>query len=151
MIPSNIGPSDEQARAFAVMLSAGLPAEQAILYFTDTQDPAQVSEMLRVWTRSRKVQAAQALLMGKSWQEMSLEERIKYALDQHYSALAYLLYSTNYNSVGPQDKAKLDTARVALEQKLAGTAGKGDALSQFFEDFRAGKLKLQQPLSPKVN
>lgn len=135
-------PSKEAALQFCVMLQAGLPASEAILYFAETDDPGELAMMLQKWMRSRAVKAAQAELMGKSWQDMGLEERCRYALDQHYSALAFLLYSTHYAEVGSADKAKLDSARTAIEAKLAGTAGKGDAMSNFLDDLRLGRIKL---------
>jgi hypothetical protein len=133
-------PSPDEALQFCIMLQAGLPAEQAILYFTDSTDPGDIAALLGKWTRSRSVKAAQQTLLGKGWQEMTLEERIDCGLNYHYNSLAFLLFSTNYSSVGPTDKAKLDSARQALEAKKAGTAGQGDALSRFMDDFRAGKL-----------
>lgn len=139
-------PTDEQALQFCIMLQAGLPVQQAILYFIDGDiDASDLALMIRRWQRSKAVSKAQARLMGKTWQDMTLDERCRYALDQHYSALAYLLFSTHYADVGSTDKAKLDSARSALEAKLAGTAGKGDALSQFMDDFRTGKVKLARP------
>lgn len=136
------GPSDDQALQFAIMLGAGLPAEQAILYFTESDDPATVHLMLQKWTRARNVQTAQKTLLGKSWQEMSLDEKIDTALNQHYAALAFLLFSTNYVSASSTEKGKLDSARTALEAKKAGVAGKGDALSMFFDDVKSGRIKL---------
>jgi len=127
------------------MLQAGLPPEQALTYFVDTNDPGEFAMVLRIWMKSRALRAAQKELLGKNWQEMSLDERIRCSLDQHYSALAWLLFSVNYSSASQVDKGKLDTARVALEAKLAGTAGKTDALSRFFDDLQAGKVKLGGP------
>lgn len=139
--PAPAGITEDEAYAFVTMLSAGLPPEQAILYFTDEDDPRQIAKLLARFTRSRMVKAAQKKLLGKNWQEMTLEERIENGLNYHYNALAYLLFSTNYSSVGPADKGKLDSARQALEAKKAGTAGQGDALSRFMNDFRMGKFK----------
>jgi hypothetical protein len=140
-------PTPEQAQQFAVMVHAGLPPTEAILYFIATDDPKTLQEITRKWQRSRNVGLALAKLMSKPWTGMSLEERCRYALDQHYSQLAYLLYSQHYAEVAQGDKTKLDTARSAIEARLAGTAGKGDALSQFFEDLRSGKVKLAKPVS----
>ena len=134
--------------SFCIMLQAGLPAEQAILYFTGDEDAGIIAAQLRKWLRCRAVQIAQQTLLGKPWQEMTLEERIDNGLTYHYNSLAYLLFSQNYSSVGPADKAKLDAARQALEAKKAGTAGKTDPLSQFLEDYRGGKLKNLVPLRP---
>ena len=140
-------PSEEQAKQFAVMLHAGLPPSEAITYFAESEDPKELADLTRKWQRSRLVGRALALLMTKPWTGMTLEERCRYALDQHYSQLAYLLYSQHYAEVAQSDKTKLDTARAAIESRLAGTAGKGDALSQFFDDLRTGKVKLAKPVN----
>lgn len=138
-------PDRDQARAFAIMIRAGLPASEAILYFTDSTDPRELQELLTTWMRSRAVKLALNELQGKAWTDMSLEEQIENALSQHYRGLAYFLHTHHYAEVGEKDKSKLDTARNALESKLAGTAGKGDALTRFFEDIQAGRLKLGVP------
>lgn len=138
-------PTPDQARQFAIMLQAGLPARDAIRYFAESDDQIQVSQQLQEWQRSREVARAMSNLMGKSWQDMNLDEKINHALDLHYSALAYFLFSNNYSDLEGSDKAKADTARQALEARLAGTAGKGDALSQFFDDINRGRIKLSPP------
>lgn len=141
-------PSDEEALQFCVMLQAGLPAEQALLYFSDLDDPGELAVLCKKWLRSQSVARAQRQLMGKAWQDMTLDERCDKALEQHYASLAFLLFSTNYCTVGSQEKSKLDSAREALERKKAGTSGKGDALDRFMDDLRQGKLKLPaKPLS----
>src|SRR5687767_14345913 len=131
---------------YAIMVQAGLPPSEAIGYFAETNEPAELAAMLISWQKSRAVQKATALLMKKPWQDMTLDERIRLALDHTYSQMAYLLFSKHYGEVGQVDKGKLDTARQALEAKLAGTAGKGDALSQFFADIKEGKLILNKPV-----
>lgn len=146
-------PDESAALQFAVMLQAGLPAAEAILYFTDETDPGVLRDLTSKWMRSRAVKKAMATLMSRPWQDMTLDERCRYALDHHYSQLAYILFSSHYGEVGQVDKAKLDTARQAIEAKLAGLAGKTDALSQFFADLNSGKLKdkIQQvPVMPPV-
>lgn len=144
-------PTEEQALQFALMLSAGLPAAEAILYFIDTQDPAELAMILRNWTKSAALKRAMAQLEKKPWQEMTLQERMEAALNQHYNSLAYLLKSVNYIEASQTDKAKLDTARGALEAKLAGTAGKESPLDRFFSDLNSGKLKLAGGPAPKLN
>lgn len=141
-------PTSEQAFQFALMLQAGLPASEAILYFTDSSDPAEVAAMLAKWMRSRAFKEATLKLMGRPWHEMGLEEKIRHALDIHYAGLAYLLFSHNYAEVGPGDKAKLDSARQSLEAKLAGQAGRGDELSRFLNEVATGKLRL--PAAPSA-
>jgi hypothetical protein len=135
-------PTREQAFQFALMLHHGLPAEQAILYFVETEDPRELALMVSKWTGSKYVGEAQKQLLGKDWTEMSLDEAIDVALNQHYRSLAFLLFSTNYLSANQGEKAKLDSARTALEAKKAGTAGKVDALSSFYDDVKTGRIKL---------
>lgn len=145
-------PSKEQAQQFAIMLSAGLPAEDAIVYFTDSTDPNELEEMLRSWLSSRAVKSAILALAGKPWNEMTIDEKIRSSLDFTYSSMAYFLLTHNYGSLGRDDKAKADSARAVLEAKLAGTSGRGDALSEFFADLRADKLKerIKPPLQREV-
>lgn len=142
--PSKAPPSPEpdQAKAFVIMLKAGLPSEQAILYFTDSDDPKFIADLHAKWLRSRAVAKAQRELLGKDWTEMTLDEQIETALNQNYASLAYLLFSVNYITADQMQKAKLDSARTALEAKKAGTAGRTDALSMFFDDVKAGRVKL---------
>jgi phosphoglucomutase len=121
------------------------------LYFTEEQDPAELAKLVHKWQRSRAVQKATLKLQGKAWQDLTDDEKAKTALSHHYNQLAYLLYSHHYAEVGQADKTKLDTARTALEAKLAGTAGKGDPLTQFFDDIKTGKLKLAGPVAGPVH
>lgn len=143
MDPRN--PSDEEAFQFAMLLQAGLPASEAITYFVETSDPAELGETLQKWLRSRAVKRSLLRLLKRPWHEMSLDEKIRHALDFHYASLAYFLFSHNYSEAGQADKAKADTARAALEAKVAGMAGKSDALSRFIEDLNAGRLSLRRP------
>jgi hypothetical protein len=144
-------PDKEQALQFAVMLQAGLPAHEAIRYFCSNEDEVQLAYMLKDWQKSPLVARAMQTLMGKTWQEMTLDERIAHALDLHYSGLAYFLFSNNYSDLQGSDKLKADTARQALEARQAGTAGKSDALSQFFADINSGKVKLAKPVQVVQN
>lgn len=141
---------DEQALAFAIMLQAGLPATEAILYFVESEDPMEIALELKKWQSSSAVKKATLKLMRKPFHEMSLDERIKAGIDMHYSNLAYLLFSRNYIEANAGEKSKMDAARVALEAKMAGLAGKSDALSRFFEDINSGKLILN-PVVKKAN
>jgi hypothetical protein len=134
-------PTEEQALQFVIMLQAGLPAEHAILYFLDTDDTATIALTLRKWQRSHAVSKAQRKLLGKSWQEMSLDEKCEAALDQAYAGQAYFLFSTNYTSANQAEKAKLDTARQSLEQRKAGTAGKVDPIWAFIDDYKKEKAR----------
>lgn len=136
-------PTKDTALQFAIMLSAGMPASDAIVYFlpADTQT-GEVTLWLRKWLGSAMVQSAIRQVQGKEWQEMSLEERIKFAVNKHYTEMAYYLYSHNYSDLTGADKTKADTCRSTLEAKLAGMSGKLDALSAWWEEVRTGRTKL---------
>lgn len=142
-------PTDDQAFQFAIMLQAGLPASQAILYFTISDDPMEIGQQLRKWMASRAVKQSMTKLMGAAWQDMTLDKRIDCALDQHYAGMAWLLFSQHYAEVSSTDKSKLDSARQALEARKAGTAGKGDALSRFLDDINNDRIRLAKP--PKAS
>jgi hypothetical protein len=139
-------PTKDEALQFAIMLKAGLPARDAIVYFAQGDDPSSLAQQLSFWLRSKSVRDALTVLEGKPWQKMSLKEKMEAALDQHYAGLAYFIYSNNYSDLGKDERMKADTARTALEAKVAGNAGKMSALDEFFTDFKAGKLNLKKPL-----
>lgn len=140
----NSRPTKDDALSLALMLGAGMPSADAIRYFfPPDEDPARLQFEHERWMRSDAVQRALLQVMGKAWQEMSLEERIKFAVDKHYAEMAYFLYAHNYGELVGADKQKADTCRQSLEAKLAGSAGKMNALSTWFEDVRTGKVKLQ--------
>lgn len=132
-------PSPDEATQFCMMLQAGLPAGEAIRYFTAEEDPATLGIILRKWRRCREVARAWKVIQGKSWTDMTLDEKMRAGLDMAYAGLAFVLYNTNYAEASASEKAKLDTARTAIEQKLAGTAGAGDPMSRFIADMQAGK------------
>ncbi len=137
-------PTKDEAHQFAIIVSSGVPSIHAIHYFLSDEEArdANVSQAIHDrWLRSREVQSAQAKLMGKPWESMSLMERITYSIDKHYTELAYYLYSHNYSLLTGAEKTKADTARQVLEAKLAGMSGKMDALSLFYADVMSGKIK----------
>lgn len=133
-------PTDEQALQFCMMMRAGLPATDAIRYFIETDDPGLLAVALKKWRRAPAVNKAWTKLQGKDWMDMSLEEQLKAGLDMTYRGMAFVLYNTNYAEATSTEKAKLDTARLAIEAKLAGTAGSQDPMSRFLADLQAGKF-----------
>ena len=139
-------PDEAQAYAFASMLNAGATAADAILYFLDgDEEAAVVNELIWRWSNSRRVRKAMLKILGKSFFEMDQDTQIHTSLSLHYRQLATFLFTHHYAELNSTDKAKADTARTALEAKVAGTAGKTDPLSRFFDDLNSGKLKLAKP------
>ncbi len=141
-------PTKEQAQQFALMLTTGIPPAEAMRYFLpDEALPDVVVEMAERWARCADVRAAIiALNDDKAWSELTPEERIKKALEKHYNEMAFFLYSTNYIDLDGAKKQKADSCRSALETKLAGMAGKMDALSSFYMDMveKAERAKKKQ-------
>ena len=144
-------PTKEQATQFAIMLSSGVPSRVAITYFLPDDFPeGSVLGLHEEWIKSEVVQQAILQLQGKAWQEMSVEERIQLSIEKHYSEMAYYLYANNYVDMVGAAKTKADTCRSALEAKLAGLAGKTDALSRFWDDVVAGRVQIKAPSPPTL-
>lgn len=136
-------PTKDEALSFAIMLQAGMPSLDAIRYFLpEGLGEREARELHDKWVRSKVVADAFLALQGKPWQEMSLDERITWAINKHYGEMAYFLYSRNYAEMGPSDRAKADICRQSLEARQAGNAGKQDTLTKFFEDLKRGSIKL---------
>lgn len=135
-------PTVEQAKAFAEFILAGVPAEDAIAY-ADPELAIEVrAECATRWKRHPSVLSAQIVLMGGQWTRLSEDERMRQALRKHYNEMAYFLATHNYGELETAKASKADKCREALETKLAGMAGKKDALTQFWADAMSGKLKL---------
>jgi hypothetical protein len=131
----------DTAQQFALMLSSGMPSMDAITYFLEEEVAPDYAKFQHDrWMRSREVQKAIVTIQGRSWQDMTLEQRIRHSMDKHYSELAYYLYSHNYSDLSGAGKQKADTCRLALEAKLSGMAGKMDPLSRFWDDVLAGRV-----------
>lgn len=136
-------PSKEEAHQFALMLQSGLPGRDAITYFFPDEGDSQIlASALKQWLASPSVKAAIVKLQGKSWQDMTLDERIQTAIDLHYNQLATFLYSHNYCELMGADRQKADICRAALEAKIAGNAGKMGPIESFWSDVKSGRVKL---------
>ena len=135
-----LAPTPEQAYQFALMLQAGMPASDAIRYFFEAPDQKAMCDR---WLASRELaKAVRTLQRDKGWQEMSTEERIQLAVDKNYNEMAYFLYAHNYSELAGAERAKADICRQALEARIAGTAGKLDAITRFWDDIRSGRVTL---------
>lgn len=127
---------------FAVMINSGMPPAHAILYFMEEADQTELRVTLKTWLGSPFVRSALRTLQGKSWQDMSLDEKVKFAVEKNYAEAAYYLYSTNYAELTGADRSKADMCRQVLEVRIAGMSGKTDVLTQWFEDVKSGKVRL---------
>ncbi len=136
-------PTKETAMQFALMMDAGMPAVEAIRYFAppDTLQ-GDMPDLARRWQSDPLVDQAVLTIQGKEWQEMTPMEKIQFAIDKHYTEMAYFLYSRNYVELVSSDQMKADICRKTLEAKLAGTSGALSGLDQFFSDVTTGKVSI---------
>ena len=140
-------PTREEALKFATLMQAGMPSEEAIFYFfPDLTTSDEDLRKLRVehdrWSRSRAVKDAVREVRKWDWEDLSLDDMVKQAVDKTYKEMAYFLHSRNYVSLPQAERQKADTCRTALEAKLAGSAGKTNELTMFFDDIMRGTRKL---------
>ena len=144
------GPSSEQAFQFALIMSAGMPASEAVRYFLpeDAEDALNPAKVADQWLKSKAVSQAILKLQGKSWQDMTAEERWNYAINKNYNEAAYYLYSHNYATLSGSERQKADKCREILESKLAGTAGQRTPVEQWWADVMSGKVKLTGSADP---
>lgn len=140
----------DQAQQFALILTSGVPPLEALRYMLPDMPDGELKAELQRWMRDPAVQKAILALQGKAWEGMSLEERITFAVEKHYSEVAYFLYAHNYADLVGAERQKADTCRQVLEAKLAGLAGKMDALTRFYDDLMKGR-QVQRPGVPNAN
>lgn len=139
----------DTAMSFAVLLRAGVPPGDAIRYFCDAEtSSAELTLLLTKWLKHRYVQEALVIVDGKPWHEMNATEQIEKSLKKHYSEQAYYLFSHNFTDLNPSELTKANLARTTLEAKLAGNAGKVDAMTAFMGEM-VEKLKSQREAAAK--
>lgn len=136
-------PTKIEAHQFALMLGSGMPGIDVLAYFLPELGATDLKQELARWLATPVVRASILAQMGKSWQDMTLDERITFSVDKHYSEMAYFLYSHNYSQLMGPDRQKADICRQALEAKIAGNAGKLGPLESFWADIKSGKVQLK--------
>ena len=144
--------NDFESESFALMLLAGAPITDACAYFFSNEDGTQPHEAFIIaaaekWPDQPEVLAAIKKHMGgEEWHKLTDHSRLELAMTKHYNEMAYFLYTHNYSELKGTDRMKADTCRQSLESKLAGTAGKGDQLNQYYKDVLArGLLNASDP------
>lgn len=128
-----------EADQFALMLLSGAPVSDAIRYFLDPLAGEELlAEAADQWPQQSEVlDALQRYTGGEAWHRMNDAQRLDIAIKKHYNEMAYFLWTVNYVEAAGQEKVKADTCRVALETKLAGTAGQESPLARFYHDMLA--------------
>ena len=129
--------TDTEGREFALMLLAGAPVADIVPDFWNSPGDEQTRIACeQLWPQQPEVrEAIEALAGGQPWHQLSDEARWELALQQHYSELAYILWTTNYAEAEGPTRTKVDTCRTAIEAKVAGMAGRDSPLAQFYHDL----------------
>lgn len=147
MLATDLLPTADQAVQFALMMHSGLPPYDALGYFVEDMHPDAQRDLSVRWSRDKRVKAELDKLRGGKWETLKPDERIRIALDKTYTEMAVTLMKYNLVELNnPASLAKMNTCRVALEQKLAGMAGQMTEVSKFWDDLSSGKVVL--PDSP---
>lgn len=144
--------TSSEATVFAALLHSGVPMATVVKMFL--QKGEKEDEARAAWSVQEAVRKAIAKLDdGKAWFEWTDKERHERALARHYNSLAYYLWSTNYPELAGEARAKADTARQALEAKIAGTAGQNDPVTEFYKEVVAAfkAKKKGEPREDTVN
>jgi len=129
----------QEAEQFALIVLSGAPVPEAVRYFWsgDLTD----EELLtyeQAWPMQPEVLAVmERMTGGTAWHTMSDEQRLDVSLTKHYNELAYVLWTTNYAELAGAEKVRADTARTAIEAKLAGMAGRESPLATFYTELLA--------------
>jgi len=134
------------------MLQSGVPPLVAVRYFfPELEDEDTLLRLARSWGLHTYVQEEVRKYQGGSWQDLPPQERLKIALDKHYQEMAYFLYANNAAEMEGMRLTKSQTFRQALEAKLAGNAGKEDAMSRFMDDVLMGRIKVGAQVASRPN
>lgn len=128
-----VPPTADQAIAVASLMFAGIPAIEACGIVAPEIDPVVLPDVARRWEKDPAVRTAVVTLKG-TWLSLSTEERAKVGVEKTYNAMAYFLFCHNYGELETAKRSKADACLKALEAKLAGMAGKGDLLTQFWAE-----------------
>ncbi len=129
----------DEAVAFAQIVLSGVPVPEAVQYFwTDPLTETELVQYEAAWPRQEAVIAAiDAVAGGAPWHRLTDPQRMGVALTKHYNELAYVLWTTNYAELAGAEKVRADTARTAIEAKLAGMAGRESPLATFYTELLA--------------
>lgn len=134
-------PTQEQARQYATIVEAGLPGEMALEVLFPEIEPAVRPEMARQWERLSSVRAAR--FDAWQWATSGLPARVERALARGYGVLAAFIVTRGpMEKWSAEERNQFKFAMESLEKQAAGTAGKGDASSEFFRKVLAGEIKL---------
>lgn len=138
-----IEPTAEQARFYAAAVEAGIPGPVAVQAVLPEVPDEHLPVLAEKWERTREVRAARFDV--REWLQKGTAELVDFALTKTRHQMAAYLATHNVATLKDAALTKALKFIEVLEKVQAGTAGKGDAASQFFADVVAGKIKLGHP------
>ena len=118
----------ELARTFVALTSAGWSPAGAVGYLCPEVSIERVELVAAVWLRTPEVEEALAQANGGAWHEISEEERIAVALQQHRAQCARYLVTHRLEEAAGVELTKIEMARGVLERFVAGTLDVQDPL-----------------------
>lgn len=129
------GPTAEQAEALALLLWAGVSATEAIPFVAPVVDAATWPELVKRWPRAKPVLDARIRLQGGPWTALTDDQKRALAIQQAHRCQAWILASQHPSELTAQQANLWKDCLASLERVQAGTAGKADASTEFFEKF----------------
>lgn len=145
-------PTAEQAQMIAELLDAGVTPTDAVRVANPDLDPVVVPDVTRRWVKDAAVRAAQVVINGGDWRQLTAKQRIEKAQLRDVLELAYLTYAGgHYGDLTPESRKIRDTARTVIAAYVSGTSGKADVVAEFIAKFQkdlkeksAGKLPIER-------
>ena len=126
----------ERAAEFVKMLSAGLPAMDALLLivpaYCEKLTPETLKGILAEWMADALVLEAANEWNHGAWQEIDDERREEIALAHAYNQMAHFLYTHTYHECGGNDLKKWADAREALQARVDAKSGAGEGAYEKF-------------------
>ena len=133
-------PDAVQARFYAAAVEAGLDGGLVLHELLPDVPVERLSVLCERWDRTREVRAARFDV--REWLEKSAPDKIAFALEKSRNQMAAFLATHQMAELKDSQLAKALKFMEALEKVVAGTAGKGDAASDFFQKVMSGEIKL---------
>ena len=116
------------ARTFVALTGAGWSVGRAVGYLCPEVSVERLEIVAAVWLRTPEVEQALSQANGGAWHELSEDERVSIALQQHRAQCAHYLVTHRLEEAAGVELTKIEMARGVLERFVAGTLDVQDPL-----------------------
>ena len=116
------------ARTFVALTGSGWSASAAVGYLCPEVSIERQELVVAVWLRMPEMDRALAEANGGAWHELSEDERVSLALQQHRAQCARYLVTHRLEEAMGVELTKMAMAREVLERFVAGTLDVQDPL-----------------------